>query len=198
MADTKISALASTASVTDADLVPVVQSATTKKSPLSQLFTYVAGKLAPVLSVDNSASGAATGIKATSAAAGGGVALAVTSTAANENLHLGAKGTGGVGALNMFSTPQTLTDAATIAWNVALGNNARVTLGGNRTLDLPTNIKDGGVYLLEVTQDATGGRGLASASGVAMAGTLGIAANQVSLISFFSNGSSLRGVIQAF
>jgi len=56
------------------------------------------------------------------------------------------------------STPQTLTDASTINWNPALGLNASVTLGGNRTLSF-TSIPTAGSYgTLVVTQDATGGR----------------------------------------
>lgn len=55
---------------------------------------------------------------------------------------------------------QTLTDGATIDWNTALGANARVELGGNRTLNNPTNLLDGYTYALELKQDATGGRTL--------------------------------------
>jgi hypothetical protein len=52
---------------------------------------------------------------------------------------------------------QTLTDAATTAWNMASGFNARWTLGGNRTLGTPTNPLDGITYSLLVIQPATGG-----------------------------------------
>jgi len=54
---------------------------------------------------------------------------------------------------------QTLTDAATVAWDTnAQGYNATVTLGGNRTIGAPTNLKDGWTYSLELVQDATGSR----------------------------------------
>ena len=53
-----------------------------------------------------------------------------------------------------------LTDQANIAWNTASGPVARVTLGGNRTLATPTNVRAGGVYALTVIQDGTGGRTL--------------------------------------
>jgi hypothetical protein len=54
----------------------------------------------------------------------------------------------------------TLTDGATIAWDLASNQVAKVVLGGNRTLQNPTFAKDGGVYVLFVTQDATGSRTL--------------------------------------
>ena len=58
----------------------------------------------------------------------------------------------------------TLTDAATIAWDLSSNQVAKVTLGGNRTLANPFYAKDGGVYVLFVTQDATGSRTLAYGS----------------------------------
>lgn len=53
---------------------------------------------------------------------------------------------------------QTLTDAATVAWNAAAGRAAQVTLGGNRTLAAPTNVVNGQTYVLHVIQDGTGTR----------------------------------------
>lgn len=58
-------------------------------------------------------------------------------------------------------TPVALTDAANIATNAALGNIFTVTLGGNRTLDNPTNVVAGRTYAWVLTQDATGSRTLA-------------------------------------
>ena len=54
----------------------------------------------------------------------------------------------------------TLTDAASIAVDFALGNNFLVTIGGNRTLAAPTNAvagQTGNIYLI---QDGTGSRTL--------------------------------------
>lgn len=59
---------------------------------------------------------------------------------------------------------QSLTDGANIATNCNLGTSFRVTLGGNRTLDNPTNLQDGDVYNWRVTQDGTGSRTLAYGS----------------------------------
>jgi hypothetical protein len=54
-----------------------------------------------------------------------------------------------------------LTDAATIAVDLSLGNNFSVTLGGNRTLGAPTNTTAGQSGVIVVTQDGTGSRTLA-------------------------------------
>lgn len=70
----------------------------------------------------------------------------------------------------LFTTPkniadshafQTLTDASTINWNMASGYNAKVTLGGSRTLGAPTNAIEGRTYVLRVIQDNNGTRTLA-------------------------------------
>lgn len=46
----------------------------------------------------------------------------------------------------------TLTDAATIAWNVAVAQVAKVTITANRTMGAPTNLVDGGTYILRVNR----------------------------------------------
>ena len=56
-----------------------------------------------------------------------------------------------------------LTDAATIAVDLSLGNNFSVTLAGNRTLGDPTNVTAGQSGVIVVTQDGTGSRTLAYA-----------------------------------
>lgn len=52
----------------------------------------------------------------------------------------------------------TLTDAATISWNMQSGFDFIVTLGGNRTMGAPTNTKVGQKGRLIVVQDGTGSR----------------------------------------
>jgi hypothetical protein len=54
---------------------------------------------------------------------------------------------------------QTLTDGATINWDLSAGSGV-VTLGGDRTLANPTNIQAGAHYHLVAIQDATGVRKL--------------------------------------
>lgn len=70
---------------------------------------------------------------------------------------------------NQFTGAQTvafvtLTDAATINTDANLSNSFAVTLGGNRTLANPTNMRDGGIYNWRVKQDGTGSRTLAYGS----------------------------------
>lgn len=55
---------------------------------------------------------------------------------------------------------QSLSDGASIAWNLATQQYAKVTLGGNRTLAAPSNMKDGGWYTLRILQDGGGNRTL--------------------------------------
>lgn len=56
--------------------------------------------------------------------------------------------------------PATLTDQATINWDMSLKETSKVTLGGNRILGKPTNYKRGETKYLEAWQDGTGGRTL--------------------------------------
>jgi len=54
----------------------------------------------------------------------------------------------------------TLTDGATVSWDMQTGFDFILTLGGNRTLANPTNIKVGQKGRLVVVQDGTGSRTL--------------------------------------
>jgi len=54
----------------------------------------------------------------------------------------------------------TLTDAATIAVDLSLGNNFQVTLGGSRTLGAPTNVVAGQSGVIRVVQDGSGSKTL--------------------------------------
>jgi len=72
----------------------------------------------------------------------------------------------GLGLAQSFTKAQrgavvALTDAATIAVDLSLGNNFSVTLAGNRTLGDPTNVTAGQSGVIVVTQDGTGSRTLA-------------------------------------
>lgn len=51
---------------------------------------------------------------------------------------------------------QTLSDAATIAWDLDTEQNAKVTIAASRTLGTPTNGIAGGVYILRIIQGGTG------------------------------------------
>lgn len=82
----------------------------------------------------------------------------------------------------------TLTDAATIATDMSLGNNFQVTLAGNRTLGAPTNVVAGQSGIIRVVQDATGLRTLAYNSVFKFPGgtapTLTTTANAVDLLAY--------------
>jgi uncharacterized protein (TIGR02145 family) len=105
--------------------------------------------------------------------------------------------TGSVTAPIYASTPQTLTDAPTINWNPALGLNASVTLGGNRTLSFSSTPVAGAYGTLVVTQDANGGRSiilpsttnkvLGSTSATTIA--LSTAANATDILNFYYDGA---------
>jgi hypothetical protein len=61
----------------------------------------------------------------------------------------------------LITTMTTLTDAATIAWDMnAASNDVRIVLTASRNLGLPTNMNTGQKGLLVVQQDGTGGWGL--------------------------------------
>lgn len=60
-------------------------------------------------------------------------------------------------SMKAASAFQTLADAATTPWNMALGFSAKWTLGGNRTLSTPTNPIEGRTYSLMVYQPSSGG-----------------------------------------
>ena len=88
---------------------------------------------------------------------------------------------------NQSVAPVSLVDGANIATDASLGNNFEVTLGGNRTLDNPSNATGGMVCNWVIRQDGTGGRTLTFGSafdfGTAGAPTLSTGAN---VADFFS------------
>jgi hypothetical protein len=59
---------------------------------------------------------------------------------------------------NQAVAPVTLSDGANIATDASLSNSFKVTLGGNRTFDNPTNLSDGMILNYVIKQDATGSR----------------------------------------
>ena len=85
------------------------------------------------------------------------------------------------------AVPVALTDAATIALDMALFLNATVTLGGNRTLGAPTNVKYQAGFI-KLTQDGTGSRTLAFNAawdfGSATAPVLSTAAGAIDILQY--------------
>ena len=97
---------------------------------------------------------------------------------------------------NSNALSQTLTDAATIAWNTASGRVATVTLGASRTFGAPTNLKVG-TYILSVIQGGTGSYTITWnavfkwPAGVAPSLTTTVGARD--LFTFYSDGTNLYG-----
>jgi hypothetical protein len=91
-------------------------------------------------------------------------------------------------------TPVALTDAATVAVDLSLGNNFTLTLAGNRTLGAPTNVTAGQSGVIVVTQDSTGSRTLAYNSVYKFAGgsavTLSTGASAVDVLAYYVESST--------
>jgi hypothetical protein len=90
----------------------------------------------------------------------------------------------------------TLTDGATIDWDGdSNGQVVKVTLGGNRSMNAPTNINEHAIYLIRVTQDGTGSRTLSWNAAFKFAGgtvpTLTTTASAVDVFSFVGGGSNV-------
>jgi hypothetical protein len=89
------------------------------------------------------------------------VRTSATSTIVASDLHI-KQGSLIVGTSSRAYNPiLTLTDAASIAVDFSKGNNFLVTIGGNRTLELPTNCTAGQSGQIHVIQDGSGSRTLA-------------------------------------
>lgn len=89
----------------------------------------------------------------------------------------------------------TLTDGTTISWDGNTnGQVVAVTLGGNRTMNAPTNIRQYSNYILRITQDGTGSRTLswntAYKFGTGGAPTLTTTANKVDILGFIGGSSN--------
>jgi hypothetical protein len=142
---------------------------------------------------------------AVTAAQAGALAIAsnlsdlASASTARTNLGLGSAALEAAAAfaLARHVTAQTLTDAASIAWDTSAGHLASVTLGGNRTLAAPTN-GVAGTYILRVTQDGTGSRALAYNAAFKWAGgsapVLSTTAGAVDILTFASpDGATFYG-----
>ena len=96
----------------------------------------------------------------------------------------------------VFGT-STLTDGANISWNLDSNQVTTVTLGGDRTLDNPTNMINGGKYTIIVKQDGVGTRLLTFDTAYKWAGgtppTLSTAINAIDIIDFISDGTNMYG-----
>ena len=102
----------------------------------------------------------------------------------------------GTVTINANVANQLLTDGATINWDVSLGSVATVTLGGNRVIAAPTNLKIG-TYILHIIQDGTGSRTVTWNSvfkwPAGIAPVLTTTGNRRDLFSFVCDGTNLYG-----
>lgn len=120
----------------------------------------------------------------------GGTGLSETTAALLLAALLG-EGGGTMGA-ELSPKAVTLTDAATVAVNASLGNEYDLTLGGNRTIGVPSNPVNGQSIRMRVRQPASGGpftvtwsSGVGGYSfGASSAPTLSTAASACDLIAF--------------
>ena len=91
----------------------------------------------------------------------------------------------------------TLTDAASITWDLSTQQTATVTLTDNRALANPTNQVAGATYVIIVKQDGTGSRTLSYGTDYKFPGgtapTLSIGASDVDVVCFVSDGTYLYG-----
>jgi hypothetical protein len=91
---------------------------------------------------------------------------------------------------------QTLTDQATVTWDMASGRVATVTLGASRTIAAPTNQKVG-TYILRVIQGGSGSYTLTWNGNykwtAQTAPVLSTAVGAVDIITFFSDGTKMYG-----
>lgn len=105
----------------------------------------------------NSTPGFETALKANQ---NGNVELYYDGSKKFETTSSGIDVTGEVLADKAYIAEATLTDGATIDWDMSTESVAKVTLGGNRTLNAPTNGSTGQFCSLLVIQDGTGSRTL--------------------------------------
>lgn len=97
----------------------------------------------------------------------------------------------------------TLTDAATVSWNLNAAQAAKVTLAGNRTLSV-SNPLEGSTYTLVCVQGAGGSHTLAYTSGQFIwpggtAPTLSTAAAAIDVLTFICHTGLLAGsCVKAF
>ena len=93
---------------------------------------------------------------------------------------------------------QTLTDGSTIDLNLQTQQVSKVTLGGNRTFNAPSNHAAGLVCVLTIIQDGTGSRTATFNSAYKFAGgtapTLTTTASARDILVFVSDGTNLREI----
>jgi hypothetical protein len=107
----------------------------------------------------------------------------------------------GGNSVTLPSTPAsygTVTDAATITWNLSSTPTGQITLAGNRVLTV-SSPSSGGVYIIRIIQDATGSRtitwpGTFKWEG-GVPGVLSTTANAVDILTLLYDGTNYSAII---
>lgn len=138
------------------------------------------------------------GIAGAAAVGAGGVMLAETSAPASASVLATTVESGAVAPAVVV-----LADAATIAVDASLGNDFRVTIGGDRTMGTPGNPADGQKITVQVTQGPDGpftltwGAGYEFSTGLPTP-ALSTAAGQTDLLGFIYNAAKGKWLCVAF
>jgi hypothetical protein len=103
-------------------------------------------------------------------------------------------------AAHNFKATTLVEVGSTIAWDLSSNQVAKVTLTGGRTLSNPTFAKDGGVYILFVTQDGAGFRTLAYGSNYRwstgnLTPTLTTSSGRTDILTFVALGGKMYGSV---
>jgi hypothetical protein len=140
-------------------------------------------------------------VKGTVAVAAVGAGTALTATIASRASAAAQATTVESGAL--APTVVNLTDAATIAVDASLGNDFRVTIGGNRTMGTPAKAANGQQIILQVTQGSGAPFTLNWSNGYEFSAelpqpSLSTAAGQTDLLGFIYNAGKGAWLLAAF
>ena len=157
-ANTRITSVSDFAVALSATMATSIGTANTRITSVSDFAVALSATLATSIATRLPlAGGTLTGtVSGTTLVMSAGVGLGAVSTLLGKKLRMTAGGA--------IADLVTLTDGANISVNLNTGQNFTVTLGGNRTLDNPTNCVAGQVGSIFITQDGTGSRTLAFGS----------------------------------
>jgi hypothetical protein len=102
--------------------------------------------------------------------------------------------------LHPYSPTQVLLDDLAILWDMDLGVIARVTIDDDRDFSAPSNMKDGGTYILFLIQGTGGGHGVTWDPVFKWVGgtppTLSTNEGDLDIVTFISDGTNLYGAGQ--
>lgn len=130
----------------------------------------------------------------------GGVMVYCDGTNMHQSIDLTALGGVNPANPNVYTGQQNfgtyvLTYGSTISWNLNVAQFAQVTLAGNAILENPSNMVDGGTYVLRVVQGASGSNILTYGDqfdfGSNVAPVLSTTVGLKDYLTFFSDGTSM-------